>query len=131
MEENTKEEGKEEGKKSFITNKRATREATEQDKNKPVSAYGVVFVNGSKYRRAQRILDFIRGDAIPQKAEEIQRKDHYIRQLKKHDVDPMAEEALPALYELLGGLIRTPAEQEEAERKAEEMRAKGNNKMFV
>ena len=121
-----------EDKKSFIKKTPVSREEAEEQKNKPVydEKFNVVFVNGSKFRRAKTILDLIRGEKVPSKNDEIARKDHYTRQLAKNEIDVQSEEALPALYELLGGLIRTKAEQEFADEKAKEMKAKGKRKMI-
>lgn len=84
-----------------------------------------VFVNGSKYRRAKDILDLINGVRPAVKQEESFRIEHYIKQLEAHEVDSKDPLALPALYEILGGLIRTPEEHKKAEIKAKEMRMKG------
>lgn len=104
----------------------------EMVKNRPVrdSKLKIVFVNGSKYRRALDILNLIRGIRPPQKVSEEQRREHYIRQLAAHDIKTDSEEALPAIYEILGGLIRTDQEQQEAEQRAAEMRAKGKKRMI-
>lgn len=90
----------------------------------------VFFVNPEKYDRAKEILALITGAKVAQKAEEEQRKDHYMRQLAKHEIDVKSEDALPAIYEILGGLIRSEAEQKDADIKAKEMKAKAKKKMI-
>lgn len=90
----------------------------------------VVYVNPGKYKRAEVILGLISGKITPRRDEEIERKAHYSGKLQEHGIDIASEEALPALYELLGGLIRTPQEQIVAEKQAEEIRKKGKKKMI-
>jgi len=99
-------------------------------KTEAISNFGVVFVNGSKYRRAKDILDLINGDRAPVKQEDVARKEHYARQLKANDIDPKSEEALPSLYELLGGLIRTSQEQKAAEKAKGEAQKKARTNKF-
>lgn len=90
----------------------------------------VFFANPEKYDRARNILDLILGIKAPRDANEVERKDHYAKALAIQNIEPSSEIALPALYELLGGLIRTPSEQKEAEKKAQEMQRKGKKRMI-
>ncbi len=90
----------------------------------------VFFVNPEKYDRAKDILALITGQKVAQKAEEEQRRDHYTRQLTKHEVDPKSEDAIPAIYELLGGLIRSSEEQKDAELRAKEAQKKGKKRLI-
>jgi len=116
---------------SFLKKEGSTSSHEREDTGPVVDAKNkVVFVNGSKYRRAQAILALLTGKTVPLKAEDVERKDHYIKQLAKHGVEVNSEEALPALYELLGGLSRTPEEQKKADIQAKKMRSKGKKKMI-
>lgn len=90
--------------------------------------HDVFFVNPEKYDRARETLALILGERIAQKAEDVERKEHYTKQLAKHSIDPKSPEALPALYEIFGGLLRSKSEQEVAEKKAEEMMRKAKKK---
>jgi hypothetical protein len=112
--------------------KKETRQTKELNKSKPVldSKRKVVFVNGSKLKRAEEIVALILGTKAPQKQEDIERKEHYSRQLAANGVAVNDVDAIPALYELLGGLVRTPSEQKEADAKAEEARKKGKKRMI-
>ncbi len=89
-----------------------------------------VFVNGAKYRRAKDILDLINGNRAAIKQEELMRIEHYQRQLEIQEVDTKSDIALPALYEILGGLIRTIPEHNEAIKKMKEMKAKGKKNIM-
>jgi hypothetical protein len=106
--------------------------AEAMEKSKPVfdKKFKVWFVNGSKYDRAKNILALIGGKKAVVKTEDMERKEHYSRLLAVQQVDVEDEEALPILYELLGGLLRTPAQQETAEREIKAMIAKGKKKMI-
>ena len=101
-------------------------------KSQPVwdSKRKIVFVNGSKYRRAEEILALIRGEKAPQKQEDEDRRAHYEKHLAANEIPIDSPDAVAALYELLGGLIRTTAQQKEANEKAKEMKAKGKKKMI-
>ena len=111
-------------KKEPVYAQRTTQEAVFDKKN------DVYFVNPEKYDRAKEIIAFILGKKVPQDIKEQERKEHYIQQLAKHEVDPASDTAIPAIYELIGGLIRTPSEQKEAERNAIEIKKKGKKKMI-
>jgi|GEM_PF-5081572 len=89
-----------------------------------------VFVNGAKYRRAKDILDLINGNRAAIKQEELMRIEHYQRQLEIQEVDLKSDIALPALYEILGGLIRTISEHTEAVKKSKEMKDKGKKNIM-
>lgn len=88
----------------------------------------LVFVNGNKYRRAQNILGLLKREVVPNREEDLQRVEHYSKQLAKHDITLDSKNALPAIYELLGGLIRTPAGQKKAEDRVQEMKAKAKKR---
>lgn len=90
----------------------------------------VYFVNPEKYDRAKEILALILGEKVPQKIEETERKEHYTKQLAKHEIDPKSDDALPAIYEIIGGLIRSEVEQKEAETKAKELKSKAKKRMI-
>jgi hypothetical protein len=113
--------------KSFLK-KEGAKESRREElvKNTPVydEKLKAVFVNGSKFKRAQTIVDLINGIKVPQKAEEQSRVDHYLKLINAHGIDLKSDEAVPAVYELLGGLIRTPEEQKAAEHKAIEVKKK-------
>lgn len=100
--------------------------------NKPIydKSRKLWFVNGVKFKRAENILGLIRGDIAPIKADDVQRKEHYTRQLQVQEIDPSDKDALPALYELLGGLIRTEAQQQAADEKAKQMRKDAKRRMI-
>lgn len=120
-------EKKNEVKTSFIgKNTESPRAKDEDKKSKPIydDTFKVWFVNGSKYRRAQDTLALITNKRTANKQEEVSRKEHYIKQLAVHDIAPDSKEALPALYEILGGLIRTDKEQKQADERAKQMREK-------
>jgi hypothetical protein len=89
-----------------------------------------VFVNGSKFKRAAEILALIKGERACGKSEDFERKEHYSRILATNKIDINSNDAQPALYEILGGLVRTPSEQKEADEKAKEARAKGRKRMI-
>jgi len=138
MEENEKEEAIK-GRTSFLKKlvieapkKMTEREIEQQRLSRPVhdGERGIVFVNGNKYRRAQRIIALIQGNAAPTTENELVRKEHYTKQLIAQEIDPKSDNALPAIYEIMGGLIRTPKGQAEAEEKAVEMQKKGKKRMI-
>lgn len=80
----------------------------------------LVFVNRMKYERAKVIFNLITGKQAPRTQEEAERKEHYIKQLASHDIALDSEEVLPAIYELLGGLIRTEKQQKDFEKEVEQ-----------
>jgi len=106
-----------------------TREELEAQKPIFDAKHKVYFVNNLKHRRAQRILGLINGTIPPQKAEDVEARDHYKAQLARHEVDPKGDTALPALYEILGGLIRSAEEQKKADARAQEARAKAKKRL--
>lgn len=121
---------------TFLKEKRGKDEVdpellAEHKKSRPIfdKQFEVWFVNGAKYRRAQNILALIKGTKAPVKSDDVERKDHYAGILAANEVDLESDEALPALYEILGGLIRTSAQQKQAEANAEEARRKGKKRM--
>ncbi len=116
--------------KSFL--KKVVDERPDKVPNRPVfdKKHDAVFVNADKYNRAIEILNLLRGVKVAVKTDDVERRDHYAKQLAMHEIDIKSEEAVPALYELLGGLIRTPKEQEEADKKAMEAQKKGKKRMI-
>ena len=121
------------GRTSFLKQKVQNESVSDRDRaNAPVIDHkrGIVFVNSNKYARAKRTLDFIRGNTVPNTPNEVARIDHYRKQLAINEVDPNSDDALPALYELYGGLIRTPAEQKVADEQREEAQTKGKRRMI-
>lgn len=115
--------------KSFIKKVERTRDTAE---HKPIyhDKHKVVFVNPSKFKRAEVIVDLVSGKRVPRTNEEIERKDKFTRVLQEQEIDLKKDDAVPAVYELLGGLIRTPEEQKKADIFAEEARKKGKKKMI-
>lgn len=98
------------------------------EKEPVVETGGFVFVNREKLERAKGILDLITGKQSPKKESEIERRDHYAAQLADRGIKPSDKEALQALYEILGGLVRTPAEQAQADAQAKKMQARNKKK---
>lgn len=84
----------------------------------------VVFVNREKHARAKGILDLVTGKRLPRDANEAERTEHYRAQLQAAGVDPKGKKAVRALYEILGGLVRSESEQRAADKKAEALKSK-------
>lgn len=98
--------------------------AAKKGKAKAEDKGGVIFVNREKLARARDILLLISGKRAARETSEIERKEHYAQQLAARGVkatDPGAERAM---YEILGGLVRTEAEQAVVDVKAAEMKKK-------
>ena len=85
----------------------------------------MIFVNEQKVRRAKRILNLVTGKVIPRTQTEVDSMDNFSKILTNGGVDPKSEEAVEFLYKTFGGLVRTEAEQREADRKKKEMQLKG------
>lgn len=75
----------------------------------------VVFVNKEKLARAKDIALLVSGKRSPRDAGELERQQHYTGLLSDRGVKPSDATAVQALYEILGGLVRTPQEQAQAE----------------
>lgn len=128
-----------EGKKTFLKKNtvEADVESIQEKQNaliqsRPVTdkKRGVVFVNGGKYQRAVDLAKLVIGEVVPRSQEELERKEHYTKQLAVHEIDPKSEDVIPALYEILGGLIRTIKEQDDFERGMEERSKAAKNDTF-
>lgn len=85
----------------------------------------MILVNEDKRARAQMIVDLISGKIVPRTAEEVERKEHYTKMVATADMDMKKDDVLTFIYEKLGGLVRTEAEQAKAETKKKEMQSKG------
>lgn len=89
------------------------------------SADGIVFVNAEKLARAKDILELVSGKRAPRTDAEAEQKERYAGHFAAHDQKPQADDALRFVYEtLLGGLVRTADEQEEADEAAATAQAK-------
>ncbi len=95
----------------------------------PVAESGVFFVDRGKHSRAKVILDLVSGKRTPKDQNEIERLAHYQTLLSDAGVNPKDASALQFIYEkLLGGLVRNDEEQEAADERATEMRAKNKRR---
>lgn len=84
-------------------------------KDAPVETEGVVFVNREKLERAKDIVALVSGARVPKNEQEAERKEHYTAKFAEAEQNPKSKDALQFAYELLGGLVRTPEEQSEAD----------------
>lgn len=100
--------------------------------DKPVfdDVHKVVFVNPQKYKRAEVIVALVNGTRQAITDQDQERKDKFTRLIQEQGLDLKKDDVIPAVYELLGGLIRTPEEQKEIEVKAVEMQKRGKKKMI-
>lgn len=90
---------------------------------------GVVYVNRDKLERAKDILALVSGKRAPNTDSEADRKERFSTLFATHEKSPKDGDALQFVYEtLLGGLVRTPAEQEDATDAAAAARKKINKK---
>ena len=81
-----------------------------------------VLVNDDKVQRAKDILDlFVRA---PRTDDEEEFKSTFGRHLSEAKVDPKGDEALIFVYKLMGGFVRTEAEEKVAVGKAKELKKK-------
>lgn len=95
----------------------------------PVEVGDVIYVNRDKFNRAKIIVALVSGAKVPANDSEADRKDKMVAQFAAAEVSPKGEDALRFAYEhLLGGLVRTPAEQEDADKESAAMRKKFNKK---
>ena len=83
-----------------------------------------VLVNEKKVLRAKEIIDLLSG--VAKNEEEARTKERW--QIMVDEAKVKQADYLEFIYDKLGGLIRTPAEQKIAESKAKEMKAKYNKK---
>lgn len=90
----------------------------------PATKSGVIFVNKEKYNRAKDIILLVTGKRAPHEASEIEKKDRYTDLLATRGVKATDANAVQAVYEILGGLVRTPEEQAAADKAAAAARAK-------
>lgn len=90
----------------------------------------IIYVNEAKRRRAQEILNLISGVSSPKTIGQTEDKVRFSGVLAEAKIAVDSEDALPFIYEKLGGLIRTPAEQAQAEKRKKEAMAKGKKKMI-
>lgn len=89
----------------------------------------VVFVNRSKLERARDIVDLVSGKRIPRDGGELERKERFEGHFAAHSVSPKDKDAVRFVYEtLLCGLVRSPDEQETADREAAVRRTKFKKK---
>lgn len=84
----------------------------------------VIFVNNEKLARAKGILDLVSGKRAARDANEAERTEHFRAQMNHAGKKPTDKDAVRFIYELLGGLVRTPEEQREADKKAAALKAK-------
>lgn len=91
-----------------------------------VEAVGdAIFVNREKLARARTILELVSGKRVPANEAEADQKDRFSTRFANHEVGAKDKDALRFAYEtILGGLVRTPDEQDEADAKATKARAK-------
>lgn len=88
-----------------------------------------VYVNRDKLERAKDIVALVSGKRTPANDTEADRKERFAGHFATHEEDPKGKGAVRFVYEkLLAGLVRTPAEQEEAEADAAEARSKHKKK---
>lgn len=90
----------------------------------PVAAAGVIFVNAEKHARAKEIVDFVGGKRSTKTTEEEDRRERFAAIMSDNGVSAKDPDAVQFVYEKLGGLIRTPHEQEVADEQAQEARRK-------
>ena len=85
-----------------------------------------VFVSAEKLERAKDIVGLLTGKIIPRNLEEKARIEHYALVCQAKGIDLKNEnKSIAAIYLTLGGLMRTEAEEEEAQTKKKEMQVKG------
>lgn len=90
----------------------------EEEATKPAveSVGNTVFVNRDKLARARGIVELVSGKRAPRNDSEADQKERFTGHFAAHEVSPKDPKAVHFVYEtLLGGLVRTHAEQQEAE----------------
>jgi hypothetical protein len=90
----------------------------------------IVFVNLTKKKRAQKILDLVTGKDVAKTQGEEDQVRSFSNLLGESKIDPKSEDALEFVYERLGGLVRTEAEQKAADLRKEEAQKKGRKRMI-
>lgn len=88
----------------------------------------MVFVNDAKLRRAQRILDLIKGKELSRTQGDEENISKFSRYMAEGKV--AKEKELEYVYQKLGGLVRTEEEQAKAEIRKKEIKARGKKKMI-
>jgi hypothetical protein len=88
----------------------------------------VIFVNKEKLSRAKDIVLLITAKRAPRETSEFERKEHYTGLLAAKGVKATDPKAVQAIYEILGGLVRTPEEQATADKKAAAAKAKSSKR---
>lgn len=99
-------------------------EVNQAPKNAPVVTGDVVFVNAEKLDRAKTIIELVSGKRTPIDGSEAEYKERWARHFANGEVDPKGKDALQFAYEKLGGLVRTPDEQQEADDNAKDAQRK-------
>lgn len=90
----------------------------------------IIYVNEDKKLRAQNILLLVAGKSVPRTQGDVDNREKFTALLSEAEIDSKSDDALPFIYEKLGGLIRTPAEQKAADKKKEEMQRKAKKRMI-
>ena len=88
------------------------------------------YVNSKKKARAEEILALVSGVIIPKSNDQQIKKDKFGAFMAEASIDPKSEDALPFVYEKLGGLLRTEDEQKAADLRKKEIQAKAKKKMI-
>lgn len=101
---------------------------TPEEKKAPVVKGEVVFVNRDKVSRAAIIVDLVSGKRVPKDAGEEEQKEKFSAIFATEEVNPKGADALQFAYEKLGGLVRTPVEQKEADENAKEAQKKAKRR---
>mgnify|MGYP001602935831 CR=1 FL=1 len=89
---------------------------------------GVILVNREKVERATEILALVTGKKVAKNSGEEERRDRFTAVLAEKEIKPNSKGALQAVYEILGGLVRTPEEQEAADENAADIRKKNKKR---
>lgn len=90
----------------------------------------IIYVNEEKRARAENLLALVKGKLVPKTVDEQDAKTKFGAFLAEAKIATDSEDALPFIYEKLGGLIRTPAEQAKADKGKEDARKKAKRKMI-
>lgn len=83
---------------------------------KKVSKGNIVFVNPEKYNRAVEIVALISGTQTVRTQDEAERKEKFAGFVAEAEVSPKGDAVVKFVYEKLGGLIRTVAEEVKIEK---------------
>ncbi len=90
----------------------------------------LIYVNPVKEQRAKDILALVTGKTVIKTKDDEETREIFSAHLAEAEVDTKSDDALPCIYEKLGGLIRTPAEQKAADAAKIEMQKKGKKRMI-